>query len=76
MINRLGNKINNQQEEEQFISEIVGLLLEMSTMGGGSVEGGVKTNVNKQKTTATTSTYNGTDIIAMVNKRLKELDNE
>jgi hypothetical protein len=71
MINRLVN-VN----ESQYIDEVIGLLLEMSTMGGGSVEGGVRTNVNKQKTTATTSTYSGKDIIAMVNKRLKELDNE
>lgn len=71
MINRLVN-VN----ESQYIDEVIGLLLEMSTMGGGSVEGGIKTNVNKQKTTATTSTYSGKDIIAMVNKRLKELDNE
>jgi Family of unknown function (DUF6267)/Cytidylyltransferase-like len=71
MINRLIN-----MNEDIFIDEITNLLLEMSAMGGGNVEGTMLSNKTQKKQVTPTVTYSDKDIISIVNKRLKELENE
>jgi hypothetical protein len=72
MINKLVNIVN----EDILIDEITNLLLEMSAMGGGNIEGTVLSNKTQKKQVAPTVTYSDKDIISIVNKRLKELENE
>jgi hypothetical protein len=62
--------------KESEIQMVFNILREMSSAGGGNVEGTVLSNKTQKKQVAPTVTYSDKDIISIVNKRLKELENE
>ena len=62
--------------KESEIQMVFNILREMSSAGGGNVEGTVLSNKTQKKQVAPTVTYRDKDIISIVNKRLKELENE